>query len=87
MTRHLLLAVLIAAVVSTSVGFALGAASNPPQAGAAAGDSETVTQLKRLNAKVTALNKKTGNTQTAKGSVRGLLTIICDYTASIDCGP
>ncbi len=38
------------------------------------------TDLDKLNAQV-------GNTQTAQGSVGGLLTIICDYTASISCKP
>jgi hypothetical protein len=33
------------------------------------------------------MNSKLGRTQTSKGSVRGLLTIICDYTASISCKP
>jgi hypothetical protein len=46
-----------------------------------------VRQLKRLNVQMAALNSKTGDTQTAEGSVRGLLTIICDYTAPINCKP
>jgi hypothetical protein len=34
-----------------------------------------------------AINSKLGRKQQSQGSVRGLLTIICDYTASIDCSP
>ena len=46
-----------------------------------------VRQLKRLNVQMAALNNKTGDTQTSEGSVRALLTIICDYTAPINCKP
>jgi peptidoglycan hydrolase CwlO-like protein len=84
MAKQVIALVLIAVLVSTATGFALGAASNPQRAGAAT-SSEVVTQLKRLNNKVKTLNVQIGEQQQSKGSVRGLLTIICDYTASIDC--
>lgn len=79
MARQLLLAVIVSVVVSTSIGFALGAASSPQNAGAAS-TNDVVTELQKLNSKI-------GKRQGSKGSVRGLLTIICNYTASIDCGP
>jgi hypothetical protein len=98
MTRQLLVAIAASVVLSSGVGFAIGQASSPAPA-SAAGSSATVTQLKRLNAtakaqnaklddisaKLTTLNNRTGDTQTSQGTVRGLLTIICDYTASISC--
>jgi peptidoglycan hydrolase CwlO-like protein len=86
MAKQLIALVLIAVLVSTATGFALGTASNPQRAGAAT-SSEVVTQLKRLNNKVKTLNVQIGEQQQSRGSVRGLLTIICDYTASIDCKP
>jgi hypothetical protein len=46
-----------------------------------------IQQLKKLSAQMAALNAKTGNTQTEDGTVRGLLTIICDYTAPVNCKP
>jgi hypothetical protein len=46
-----------------------------------------IRQLKRLNVQMNALNSKTGDTQASEGSVRALLTIICDYTAPINCKP
>ena len=94
MTRQTLTAVVVAAVLSTVIGFALGWAASPEAANAATPQTEMVRQLKRLNvqmgalnAKTAALNSKTGDTQTAEGSVRALLTIICDYTAPINCKP
>jgi hypothetical protein len=86
-TRQLFAVVLVAVVLSTAIGFTLGWASNPESANAATGQAEVIRQLKRLNVQVNALNSKTGDTQTSEGSVRGLLTIICDYTAPINCKP
>jgi hypothetical protein len=93
-TRQLLAVVLVAVVLSTAIGFSLGWASSPESANAATGNAEVIKQLKRLNVqvntlnmKMTTLNSRIGDTQTAEGSVRGLLTIICDYTAPINCKP
>jgi hypothetical protein len=88
MTKQVLAVVVIAVVISTAIGFALGWASNPQSANAGTtSNADVVRQLKRLNAQMGALNTKTGDTQTSEGSVRGLLTIICDYTAPINCKP
>jgi hypothetical protein len=87
MTRQMLTAVVVAVVLSTVIGFALGWASSPEDANAATPQTEMVRQLKRLNVQMAALNSKTGDTQTSEGSVRALLTIICDYTAPINCKP
>jgi hypothetical protein len=87
MTRQTLTAVVVAAVLSTVIGFALGWAASPEAANAATPQTEMVRQLKRLNVQMAALNNKTGDTQTSEGSVRALLTIICDYTAPINCKP
>jgi hypothetical protein len=86
-TRQLLAVVIISVVLSTAIGFTLGWAASPEKANAATGQAEVIRQLKRLNGQMAALNSKTGDTQTAEGSVRGLLTIICDYTAPINCKP
>jgi peptidoglycan hydrolase CwlO-like protein len=93
-TRQLLAVVFVAVVLSTAIGFTLGSASSPESANAATGNAEVIKQLKRLNVQVNTLNTKMntlnsriGDTQTADGSVRGLLTIICDYTAPINCKP
>jgi hypothetical protein len=85
----MLTAVLVAVFLSTVIGFTLGWVSSPENANANAttGQTEVVRQLKRLNAQMAALNTKTGDTQTSEGSVRALLTIICDYTAPINCKP
>jgi hypothetical protein len=92
MTRQLLAVVFITVFLSTAIGFTIGWASSPESANAATPQQEMVRQLKRLNVqmgalnvKMAALNTKTGDTQTAEGSVRALLTIICDYTAPINC--
>jgi hypothetical protein len=77
----------LAAILSTVIGFALGWAASPEAANAATPQTEMVRQLKRLNVQMAALNNKTGDTQTSEGSVRALLTIICDYTAPINCKP
>lgn len=87
MTRQTLTAVVLAAVLSTVIGFALGWVASPEAANAATPQTEMVRQLKRLNVQMAALNSKTGDTQTSEGSVRALLTIICDYTAPINCKP
>jgi hypothetical protein len=89
MTRQLLAVVVIAVLISTGIGFVLGWMSNPQSANAGTSSTNTqvVQQLKKLNAQMAALNDKTGNTQQQDGSVRGLLTIICDYTAPINCKP
>ena len=96
MTRQLLAVVFIAVFLSTAIGFTIGWAASPENANAtnaATGQAEVIKQLKRLNvqmgalnSQMGALNSKTGD-QTATGSVRGLLTIICDYTAPINCKP
>jgi peptidoglycan hydrolase CwlO-like protein len=87
MAKQLLAVVVVAVMISSAIGFALGTASNPQNAGAASASasSRVVTQLKKLNNKVATLNTRIGEQQQSQGSVRGLLTIICDYTAPIDC--
>jgi hypothetical protein len=88
MSRHKLAFVLVTVVLSAAIGFALGWAASPDNANAApTGSAEVVKQLKKLNSQIRMLNARTGDTQTAQGTVRGLLTIICDYTAPIDCKP
>ena len=90
MTRQLLAVVFITVFLSTAIGFTFGWAASPENANAtnaATGQTEVVKQLKKLNAQMASLNSKTGDTQQAAGSVRGLLTIICDYTAPINCKP
>jgi hypothetical protein len=87
MTRQMLAVVVVAVFLSTVIGFTLGWVSSPENANAATPQTEMIRQLKRLNVQMNALNSKTGDTQTSEGSVRGLLTIICDYTAPINCKP
>jgi len=87
MTKQLLIVVAIAVALSTAIGFTIGWFASPENANAATGQAEVIRQLKRLNVQMGALNAKTGNTQTEEGTVRGLLTIICDYTAPINCKP
>ncbi|HMI98655.1 MAG TPA: hypothetical protein VK488_02365 [Gaiellaceae bacterium] len=87
MTRQLLAVVVVSVVLSTVIGFTLGWVTNPQNANAATGNAEVIRQLKKLNVQMVSLNSKTGDTQTTDGSVRGLLTIICDYTAPINCKP
>jgi hypothetical protein len=87
MTKQLLAVVAIAVILSTAIGFTIGWFASPENANAATGQAEVIKQLKRLNVQMGALNAKTGNTQTEEGTVRGLLTIICDYTAPINCKP
>jgi hypothetical protein len=82
MMKQLVALVLVVAALSASIGYGLGSATSPEAADAASAsqNSAIVDQLK-------AINSKLGRKQTSQGSVRGLLTIICDYTASIDCSP
>lgn len=82
MRKQLVTLVVVVAALSASIGYGLGSATSPQTADAASASQSTaiVDQLK-------AINSKLGRTQTSKGSVRGLLTIICDYTASISCKP
>ncbi|HET8822286.1 MAG TPA: hypothetical protein VFM57_12115 [Thermoleophilaceae bacterium] len=82
MRKQLIVIVVLVAALSASIGYGLGAATSPPAANAASASqsSEVVDQLRAINAKL-------GRRQTSRGSVRGLLTIICDYTASISCTP
>ncbi len=87
MTKQLLAVVLVAVVLSTAIGFTLGWAANPQSSNAASTDTPVVKQLKRLNAQMNTLNSRIGEPQTSPGTVRGLLTIICDYTAPINCKP
>jgi hypothetical protein len=87
MTRQMLAVVVVAVFLSTVIGFMLGWVSSPENANAATPQTEMIRQLKRLNVQMAALNSKTGDTQTSEGSVRALLTIICDYTAPINCKP
>lgn len=82
MRKHIVTVVVVVAALSASIGYGLGSATSPEPADAASASqtSAIVDQLK-------AINSKLGRTQTSKGSVRGLLSITCDYTASIDCTP
>lgn len=82
MKRQLIAVIVVVAALSASIGYGLGSAASPQAADAASASQSTaiVDQLK-------AINSKLGKTQTSRGSVRGLLSIICDYTASIDCTP
>jgi hypothetical protein len=101
MTKQLLAVALAAVFAGTLFGFALAGASSPPTADAAASSqivkqlkrlnskvratNAKLDALSATNAKLDTLNTRIGDTQTTQGTVRGLLTIICDYTASIDC--
>ena len=87
MTKQLLITAVVAVILSTAIGFTIGWFASTDSANAATGQAEVIRQLKRLNTQMIALNAKTGDTQQAQGSVRGLLTIICDYTAPINCKP
>lgn len=84
MRKQLVVVVVLVAALSASIGYGLGTVTSPPAADAASASasqsSEVVDQLRAINAKL-------GRRQTSRGSVRGLLTIICDYTASISCSP
>ncbi len=82
MRKQLITVVVVVAALSASIGYGLGSATNP-QAADAASASQTSAIVDQLK----AINSKLGRRQQSKGSVRGLLTIICDYTASISCKP
>jgi hypothetical protein len=79
MGKQFIAVLLVSVSLSTGIGFAMGSATSPEPADAAA-SSQVVKQLKQINSKL-------GAQQQSPGSVRGLLTIICDYTASISCTP
>jgi hypothetical protein len=80
--KQLVAVVVVVAALSAGIGYGLGSATSPEDADAASAsqNSAIVDQLR-------AINSKLGRKQQSQGSVRGLLTIICDYTASIDCSP
>ncbi|MEJ7783745.1 MAG: hypothetical protein WKF96_03005 [Solirubrobacteraceae bacterium] len=84
MPKQLFAVIVVSVMLSTAIGFAFGSVKNPPAA-AASTSTQIVTQLKAVNAKLQTLNTRVGDTSTSDGTVRGLLTIICDYTASISC--
>ena len=91
MSKQGIAALAVAATFGSAAGF--GLASGPQPAGAAAGNADVVKQLKIANKRLASidtgvqqLSEKIGTTQASKGSVRQLLTLICDYTASVDCG-
>ena len=84
MRKQLIIVVVVVAALSASIGYGLGSATSPEAADAA---SATASQNSAIVDQLKAINSKLGRTQTSKGSVRGLLTIICDYTASISCKP
>lgn len=86
MPKQFLIAVVVAVSLSSGIGFGLGAVTRPEPADAATSNTEVVRQLKLLNTQLKSANSKLG-TQSDKGTVRWLLTTICDYTASVDCGP
>jgi hypothetical protein len=83
MRKQLITLVVVVAALSASIGYGLGSATSPPAADASASASQNSAIVDQLK----AINSKLGKTQTSKGSVRGLLTIICDFTASISCKP
>ena len=96
MSNKAVAAALIAASLGGGVGYGLGSAASPQPADAASGNTDVVRQLKKLdtdltgqlrqtNGQMKAVNEKLG-TPADKGTVRWLLTTICNYTASIDCG-
>jgi hypothetical protein len=84
MRKQLVIVVVVVAAISASIGYGLGSATSPQTADAA---SASASQSSAIVDQLKAINSKLGRTQTSKGSVRGLLSIICDFTASIDCTP
>jgi hypothetical protein len=82
MMKQLVALVVVVAALSASIGYGLVSATSPEDA-----DAASASQSSAIVAQLKAINTKLGRTQTSQGSVRGLLTIICDYTASIDCSP
>lgn len=94
MSKQVAGVLVIAVLVGAVLGASFAGRSDSANAGPMATTSDVVTQLKRLNTRVASvdsqlktLNSRIGDTQTSQGSVRSLLTIICDYTASISCKP
>jgi len=84
MRKQLITVVVVVAALSASIGYGLGSATSPQAADAA---SASASQNSAIVDQLKAINSKLGRRQQSKGSVRGLLTIICDYTASISCKP
>jgi hypothetical protein len=84
MRKQLITVVVVVAALSASIGYGLGSATSPQAADAA---SVSPSQNSAIVDQLKAINSKLGRRQTSRGSVRGLLSIICDYTASIDCTP
>jgi hypothetical protein len=91
MSKQAIAALAVTASLGGAAGF--GLASGPQPADAAASNADVVKQLKIANKRLASidtgvqqLGEKIGTTQASKGSVRQLLTLICDYTASVDCG-
>jgi hypothetical protein len=82
MMKQLVAFVVVVAALSASIGYGLGAATSPEAA-----DAASASQNSAIVDQLQAINSKLGRKQQSQGSVRGLLTIICDYTASIDCSP
>ena len=69
MLRDRLATLLVAVALSTGVGYVVGH-DGGSSADAASGNSAVVTQLKKLN-------KSIGKSATDRGTVRGLLGLIC----------
>ena len=94
MSKQTITAVCATVAASTVIGFGFGSASRPNEADAAASrNADVVRQLKvmdthiqQMSRKLDDVNTKLGSTQDTQGTVRGLLTTICNYTASVDCG-
>jgi len=82
MMKQLVALVVVVAALSASIGYGLGSATSPEDA-----DAASASQSSAIVAQLKAINSKLGGREQSQGSVRGLLTIICDYTASIDCSP
>jgi hypothetical protein len=93
MSKQTITAMCATAAASTVIGFGFGSAGRPPAADAAGSNADVVKQLKvmdshlrQMSRKLDDVNAKLGTTQGSQGSVRGLLTTICNYTAPVDCG-
>ena len=93
MTRQLLAAVFVAVVLGTAIGFTLGSEASPESANAATGNAEVIKQLKRINVQMGTLKRKEHaehanrrHADSKEASAR-CSTIICDYTAPINCKP
>lgn len=96
MTKQTIATVVAAASLAGGFGYSLGSAAAPQPADAASSNADVVRQLKALDAHVVAQLKRTNGqlaavnagigSQKDQGTVRWLLTTICNYTASVDCG-